>query len=331
MPRGNLLDTPARRAARQLALQDLAEWSKAERRLRRGDDGDALHDFRVTLRRLRSTLRAFRRELKSVGKTERRLLRRLARATDQARNLEVWQRWVAREARRLTRRQQTGVRWLRSGLRRRRRAATRSMQERLAKEFFPVRRELRRLLKQERGGSPRTKVLGVVRRVVREETAALRLQLSAVSSMADRDAAHTARIAGKRLRYLLEEIEELPRAGTVVPHLQELQDVLGELHDAHVFADEMRGALADAGEQRARRRGGRLLPWPGANQPASGTAPPGTRQGLVALAKRLRIEGERRFDRLQTDWLTGRFDTLLAELRTLGAGRRVQRNRGGRI
>ena len=55
-----LLDRPSPEVARWFALVRLHDLLIARDRLTDPDDSDALHDFRVALRRLRSLLRAFR-------------------------------------------------------------------------------------------------------------------------------------------------------------------------------------------------------------------------------------------------------------------------------
>ena len=59
---------------------------------------EALHDLRVSLRRLRTWLRAFRPFVDdTVGRKSRRRLRRLVRSTNSARDLEVWSIWIAEQ------------------------------------------------------------------------------------------------------------------------------------------------------------------------------------------------------------------------------------------
>src|SRR5919205_1701354 len=90
-----LLDRHPKEAARVIALEFLAQASAARERLDDPSDAEALHDFRVAIRRLRSTIRAFRRELdESVGGKARRRLRRLAQATNGGRDAEVQIEWV---------------------------------------------------------------------------------------------------------------------------------------------------------------------------------------------------------------------------------------------
>ena len=72
----DILLRSAEEAARRIALEFLAEAHAASRRLDDSEDAEALHDFRVAVRRLRSTTRAWRAELrKSISKRHRRALR----------------------------------------------------------------------------------------------------------------------------------------------------------------------------------------------------------------------------------------------------------------
>jgi CHAD domain-containing protein len=59
----NLLELPAEEAARLIALAQVEELRDARDRLAIPGDPEALHDFRVALRRLRTTLRVFWRQL----------------------------------------------------------------------------------------------------------------------------------------------------------------------------------------------------------------------------------------------------------------------------
>src|ERR687890_1341184 len=91
----DLLERSAPESARLLALSHLDAIDRARLRLGDGLDGEALHDFRVGIRRLRSAIRAYRDELEgSVGGKERRQLRNLARATNDGRDLEGQPDWV---------------------------------------------------------------------------------------------------------------------------------------------------------------------------------------------------------------------------------------------
>src|SRR6476646_10736621 len=104
---------PAEEGARRLALTHLEAARVARGRLATPTDAEALHDYRVALRRLRSCLRSYRRELRStVSRKSRRRLRRLARATNRSRDLEVHTRWLADQAPMAGGAEQPGLAWL---------------------------------------------------------------------------------------------------------------------------------------------------------------------------------------------------------------------------
>ncbi|MBR9989605.1 MAG: CHAD domain-containing protein, partial [Gemmatimonadetes bacterium] len=116
-PGGDLLDHAAQRAARLVALRLLDRVGAARTRLDDPNDQEALHDFRVAVRRLRSWIRAFKPWLEeSVAKRQRRLLRGLARSTNAARDVEVHAAWLTARYPSLTARQRVGARWLQQRL-----------------------------------------------------------------------------------------------------------------------------------------------------------------------------------------------------------------------
>jgi CHAD domain-containing protein len=312
--RKKLLQGSAAGAARMILRALLDDWVRTRRGVMQPGNADSVHDFRVALRRLRSILRAFRPVL-PLPKGLRRRLRRLARATDESRNLEIWQAWIGEHANQLTARQRAGVSWLQAGLRNRRQRADARMRSRITRWFSCAGEELRQV---GAGRGPKARpqdAAAVVQRSLRTGAAVLARQLGQIASMRDREAIHNARIAAKRLRYLLEELEdELPETGGILVKLEKLQGILGEVHDAHVFADLLRAALAETGEQRVRMVNEKLLPWPVAGGPNEPAAPPGVRRGLLALARRLRGHGEARFEQLKTEWLEGQSAELVVRL-----------------
>ncbi len=107
----DLLSRPGGQAA---ALVGLAHPDEARRSLTRLDDleeAEALHDFRVALRRLRTLLRGFRPELGDVVPRKlQRQLRDLTRATTAARDAEVQLTWVRGQRDAVGRR--PGLTWL---------------------------------------------------------------------------------------------------------------------------------------------------------------------------------------------------------------------------
>jgi len=324
-----LLDLAAADSARLIALRLLDDVVAARLRLGRPGDPEALHDFRVALRRLRSAVRAWRAQLGStLSKRVRRRLREIARATGQSRDLEVHIAWVEASLAGLRDYQRAGADWLLGRLLARKARADRRLERRLARDFARTEAKLRAALPGIRvtvlpplpvpangsGGA----VLG---RLVGELGVGLASQLALVGTIADQVEAHRARIAGKRLRYLLEPVAQaVEGAPGIIARLKELQDVLGGLHDAHVFAGDLARALQIAALQQARRVSRELMAWAepeaAARDPQPGEDDP--RLGLVALAQRVREEAEASFTRLKSDWLDGGSAELLIDVDALG-------------
>src|SRR5262245_14698268 len=94
--RDALLERPPEAAIRILALPFLDGAAAAAGLLESDAGGEALHDFRVALRRLRTLLKAYRDLVRdSVSKKQARALRDLARSTGAARDAEVQLEWLA--------------------------------------------------------------------------------------------------------------------------------------------------------------------------------------------------------------------------------------------
>lgn len=334
--------SPGAATPRDVALDQLERWAKVHARLVEGGDPDALHDFRVVLRRLRGTLRAFRPEFAAdISRRTRRRLRRLARASGLSRDLEVQRAWVRAEQDALPAEARHGAEWLLDRLDRRQREADARFTQRLGKVYPRLERRLHRALDvpdiSPRNASPRRRAspLVTVRRMIREGTAEFRSELGAVHTLADREHAHAARIAAKRLRYLLEPFtKELPGAAAAVAELTALQDLLGELQDAHTLAGELRAAFGEMALEEARRQCDELLPWPEAGPARAGRPRADAHAGLVALGNRLSAQSDECFTRLEREWLGNRADRLVAALSAIGAARpprhrRVTRERRG--
>src|SRR5947208_1480322 len=106
-------------------VPELAPGAGAAReRLTYSDDAEALHDFRVAMRRLRSTLRAYQPQLDAVVPPKlRRRLRDLARATGEARDVEVQIASLEHRRDELPPARRAGVPWLLARLTERREQA----------------------------------------------------------------------------------------------------------------------------------------------------------------------------------------------------------------
>ena len=292
---------PAEMAVRWIAVGLLDEAAAAHERLHDPAHPAALHDFRVALRRLRSTLRAYRGLLEDVvrGK-DRRRLRALARATGDARDAEVQVEWLTTRLAKARGAERDAVKEALEAARARSEEAAEQLRE--AVRGFPDERErLARRLRGYRtelraGEAPGGRLFRFeLASRLRAEADDLAAKLLAVTDEEHQDEAHQARISLKRLRYLLEPVRDtVPGAREVLHELKALQDRLGEMHDAHVMMGQAALALADAE-----------------------AGHPDAVRGARALHQRLAEERTEHFAGLQEKWLFGAADAFLGRVRGL--------------
>jgi len=294
----DLLARPAAQSVRLIAQGYLDAATAAARRMDDAEDAEALHDFRVAVRRLRTAIRAYRRELQdSVRPKLYRRLGEIADETNRIRDADVALAWLRPLRSALSVRERVGLRWLIARI-----DARRTM--RIEHDFAEARRAFRsaehRLQKGltiDDAGSDRPFAV-VARGTVLAHAQNLDQILAAVRAP-DGPEVHQARIAAKRLRYLLEPLTEaIPATAGVVARLRTLQNRLGDLHDALELERDVRAGVESIGAERAIRLfdaaiSGRATPARAARD---------LKPGLVAVARRLR----------------GRRTSLFAELRTNG-------------
>ncbi len=277
-----LLSRPPEEGARLLALSFLDQASQARPRLADPADTEALHDFRVGLRRLRSCLRAYRAYLeKSVPKKLAKRLKRLAGSTGPGRDTEVQIEWLRDRRSHLASHHRAGLDWLLARLEDRMREAYEEMREEIEGEFLEVEEELRRRLSVYRTevhldpSEPRETLGSATADILRRQVAELETHLAKVEDPEDEQEAHEARISAKRVRYLLEPlVPEIEDAAPVVKSFKALQDLLGDLHDAHVLEADLAQAVSCSSPSPARPTTGSCAPSARATAcPASSPSP----------------------------------------------------------
>lgn len=318
----DLLDRPADEAVRRIALGLLERAGSAAARLADPTltDPEALHDFRVAVRRLRSCLRAYRDLLgPSVPKKQLARLRALAVATNPGRDAEVQLVWLAGERRTLRPHERPGHAWLVARLTERQEAAYATVREKVLDGFAGLAAKLRDRLTHYRveielaDGDWRPRPFrAVLAPTLAAHSAALADDLARVGSLADEREAHATRLEAKRLRYLLEPLTDalLPAGRPAVKRLRALQDLLGELNDAHLLAAEIGRATGDAAAARAREL--HELALSGATTALATARRRSERAGLLGLATRLATHRHALFARLERDWLHGDSAAALA-------------------
>lgn len=304
------LRAPAGSVVRAIALRHLSAARAAAVRLHDDADTEALHDLRVALRRLRSTLRAHRPYLEHrISRGLRRRWRALARATNDARDTEVQLDWLSR-VQHATPAERAACQWWRARLERARTAAYDETRAIVAARFGKLDQRLRGALATDAPparDSDVTFARAVGERAI-EYAAALADDLASIDSADDYAAIHAARVDGKRLRYLLEPLaKESPAVARLVGTLKRLQDRFGAVCDAHVRRRALGQALAAATDE---------LPV------AAGNADP--RPGLLALARRVEDEIGELYEQLAHAYLQRRTERLLAPFTALG--RRLARS-----
>ena len=325
----DLLSRPPEEGSRLIALSWLDQAAAAFPRLPDAADPEALHDFRVGLRRLRSCLRSYRPWLEeSLPKKLRRRLRDLAGSTGPGRDTEVQIEWLRGRSRHLGSYHRAGLAWIVGRLEERMRAANEEMSARLPKEFPRIEADLRDRLSTYHtevhlaaGGRPSPTLAEVTAGILRRQAMELESHLARVDGPEDEHEAHEARISAKRLRYLLEPFAgEQPDAAVLVKRMKRLQDLLGELHDAHVLETELSEALQVAAAERVRR----LLEVSLTDAPDDALIRAERRRvresGLLALARLNRARRNRLFEELETDWLEGRGAGFFEEAEAVAEG-----------
>ena len=320
----DLLERSPEEAARRIALGFLSEARKAVPRLDDPSDTEALHDFRVAIRRLRSTLRAWKPALSgSIRKKDRRRLRDLQRATGGGRDAEVLLDLLGSQRDELRSQQHVGLDYIVRDLRERKDAAYAHVRDEVVGRFGKIDRDLSRRLEKMTveidlaHSEAKTTFAEAVARLARRTARELAEDLAQVGSLADQEEAHEARIAGKRLRYLLEPLRaHVPRAGEIVSRLKRLQDLLGELHDCAVLIGELGRAVESAATDRAKRMH-ELAQEPGNDETLRREAVRDERPGLIELTKRVNDRMRRVFEELERHWLDGRVDALCTAVEEL--------------
>lgn len=318
-----LLSRSPEEGARRLALGFLDEAQAALPRLADPDDTEGLHDFRVALRRLRSVLRSYRDTLSgSVPKKLARRLRRLAGATNPGRDAEVQLEWLAEAGRQLSWGRRPGLAWLAERLEEQKQEAYGAIHEGLAADFAELAAALRRRLSVYEvsllsAGEAAPTFASETARILDRQAEELAAHLALVESEDDVEEAHEARIAGKRLRYLLDPLSaELPEADKLVKRLKKLQDLLGELHDAHVLEETLEGAVEEAAAERARHLFALTLAGATASELRAARRR-ALEPGLLALAQANRARRDRLFAEMRDGWLDGKAQGFLADVAAL--------------
>ncbi len=307
----DILSHSPEEAARRIALGFLEEARLATLRLDDPGGPEALHDFRVAVRRLRSTLRAWREELGAcVRKRHRKALREIQAATGAGRDAEVAVEWLAGQRVHLRGRQRQGHTWLTERLEQRHARAIETARGKVRKDFDRIHDKLRarlevmrielHVLEPEPGGT----FAKAITRTVRQYANDLIRLLEELGSPDDEREAHAARIASKRLRYLVEPLRQHAEgASGIVRKCKRLQDTLGDLRDAHILRSELVASAEVAEADHARRL--HVLAREADGERLRRESRRTVRPGLLELTRRVQRRVETLYAQLQSEWIEG--------------------------
>ena len=280
----------------------LERSSKAARRLNSRGDAEALHDFRTLVRRMRSVLKEYRQVLGRRARRFERELREIADHTGAGRDAEVQLQWLEGRRAPRSRAATSSAGAMRKRLERERRRGYALARREAVPAFLSLAAKMDGWLRQAkrpgaRADAPSADFGALTAAVLRESMATLRRRLNAIASPRDEVLLHRARIRGKRLRYVLEPLEQqYPLASEALAQLKALQDVLGEIHDRHVLLNRLRDTDATP-----KGRGVRPRLW--------------ARALRADATKELR----QRFGDLRREWLEGGLDALVARIEQLAS------------
>jgi CHAD domain-containing protein/CYTH domain-containing protein len=315
-----MLREPIDHGARLVAISLLDDAQKAadkltslSKELRDGDTAgnEALHDFRVSIRRLRSWVRAFRPWLgDDLRGKQRRRFSRIAETTRVARDASVHLEWLRKERSALSARQRVGQTWLSERLVVQRSGGIDAALP-AAADFAPRIPKLTGRLDSYRApvrdADDTDRFGAAVAERLLKESEELRSRLAGVQSFTDVKQMHRARIAAKNLRYVAEPVLDLIHdGGAMLETLKALQDVLGDLHDVHVFAEELVAATEDAAGSRARRVSEVVLADDKDDSEDDRVRRARARDpgpGLLGIARLLHERGMQAYAKLESDWL----------------------------
>jgi CHAD domain-containing protein/CYTH domain-containing protein len=248
--RDGLLGAPARESVRRISLGHLDSARAALARTDAGDDEEALHDFRVSLRRLRTILKAYRPLLKpEVRKKDRRAIRKLTRSTGAGRDAEVLLAWLESVQSDLAPSEGPMAERLATELREERDAGYGAVLASVRPRFRKIDKRLRDRLgtidlpdQPTRPGEERS-FAAVLYRIFPVYAADLAEAVAEIHTPDDHDAVHATRIRGKHLRYLVEALApEVEGVEALVERLKGLQDALGDLRDAQLLELRVRAS-----------------------------------------------------------------------------------------
>jgi CHAD domain-containing protein len=247
------LQEPVELVCQQYAAAMLSVAAEECKRLGKKDDSEALHDFRVSVRRLRTYLEAYDPYApKGLGKKTRKRLGAITAATNKGRDDQVHAEWLSLQLQKsnLPKLTRQGYRIALDELNESGTGPNPEWLSNIVNDFTSLEGKLKGRLADpplsihlnQRGES--VDYGAATGEIVRRLAGALQERLEAIESLDQKKRIHRARLAAKRLRYVLEPVKGIVTGGRpVVRQLKEAQDRMGDLRDLQILEARVRSTL----------------------------------------------------------------------------------------
>ncbi len=316
------------KAYRGLAERLFERASAACDRLEK-DDPEALHDFRVALRRLRTHLSTHRDHFGKHHANEfRKRLSDLVAATNTSRDQEVQRDWIEQQMKLddVSSIQRDGLELMltqfyangQSGNGRNELEPIRQRFAEIGKKFKKRRWSLPDPARAK--DAPGRSVTTVTKTAILKLAGKLRKQLAAVNSIDAVKATHRARLAVKRLRYILEPLDSVTAdVSEIIDHLKEMQDTLGAIRDLQILHLQIALATGVADELREESASEPVDAELAAAVPQPRTLGTDERKALDAALDHVRLEARKELSGLQKRWLDGKAESMVKRIEKTAA------------
>jgi CHAD domain-containing protein len=194
---------------------------------------EALHDFRVSIRHLRSFLKSYQDVLGKDGKKAREQLGQLMQTTSAGRDNEVHIDWLTQQQKKASAELKPGIDILLKTFSEHPPLNVKKIQKQYVKHSKKLETLFKKIRFKESFNSYTSQVLSDYAQTLKDELS----QLS-------KDAAllHQTRITGKRLRYTLELVESKENTNLII-QLKSLQDLLGNINDLELLLQKLENFL----------------------------------------------------------------------------------------
>lgn len=232
-----MLQTPAPAQIYKLAKAYLKSADRALKRIS-GKDPEALHDFRVALRKLRSLLSAYGNELpEEIKPQDQKALRKLFRRTGNFRDYQVQKKWLDQHCHAIKPDKAYSdfiqALFTEECLKKQNPS---SIYPYLEKTFPPVKKKLLATLAKHKTRTNCRTFADVSAQKIVAAGKDLQKCLNNLINTGDYSTIHDSRIATKTLRYLLEPLSPVATGLTpFIEKLELLQRVLGNMHDLDIL------------------------------------------------------------------------------------------------